>query len=116
MGKFLCYTTVFDAIGLLAGAVTGRERSAMMDAMGGLRVLGLNAKHAVGFAELFRRYPGKGALDLLVAGQCRESGLPLLTRKRSAFAGIAGLTLLTPDDILRGTGTATLSRRTRSTR
>lgn len=116
MGRFLCYTTVFNAIELLANAVSESERRVLIDAMGALKILGLNAKHAVRYAGLFRRHPLRGKLNLLVAGQCCESKLPLLTRRKDVFRRISGLTLLAPEDIMQGTVAATLSRRPRSTR
>jgi len=114
MGRFLCYTTVFSVIEAFARAADGRERLAMMDTVGALKVLGLNAKNALRYAGLFRRHPSVGSLDLLVAGLCCESRLPLLTRKVAAFRRIQGLEVLRPEDIMGARRGATLARPSRS--
>jgi len=81
---FFCYTTVFNAIELFAGARGARERTAMRHAMGAVKVLGLNARSAVRSGALFRKHPKADPLLLLVAGLCIESGLPLLTNRPAA--------------------------------
>jgi len=104
MSRYFCYTTVFSAIELFTGARNARETRAVEDAMAAMKVLGLNPKNAASYGSLFRRHRGRRPMDLLVAGLCCDTGLPLLTARRAAFSGIRGLTILTPGDILEGPG------------
>jgi predicted nucleic acid-binding protein len=99
--EYFCYTTVFNAIELFSRAASEHERELVRDAMAALKVLGLNAKSALLYADLLRRYGQRKRWDLLVAGMCLESGLPLLTRERGAFSGMRGLKLIAPGKILR---------------
>jgi predicted nucleic acid-binding protein len=39
-------------------------------------------------------------MDLLVAGLCLESGLPLLTNRSRDFRGIKGLKIVRPETVL----------------
>jgi predicted nucleic acid-binding protein len=102
MGIFFCYTTVFQAIELFAGMRSEEERHAAEDAMAAMKVLGLNPKNAPHYGSLFARYPGRRPMDVLVAGLCIESRLPLLTGRRRGFAGIRGLRIIAPGMITAG--------------
>ncbi|HTO92766.1 MAG TPA: hypothetical protein VMM80_00300, partial [Bacteroidota bacterium] len=44
MGRFFCYTTVFQAVELFAAMRTPRARRAAEDAMSAMKILGLNPK------------------------------------------------------------------------
>ena len=96
MGKFFCYTTVFQAVELFAAMRTPRERRAAEEAMSAMKILGLNPKKAPMYGALFAAHPRKRATDLLVAGLCLESGLPLLTARAQDFRGIRGLSVMPP--------------------
>ncbi len=96
MGAFFCYTTVFQAIELFSRMHTPRERQAAEDALAAMKVLGLNPKSAPAYGRLFAAHPGRKPADLLVAGLCIESRLPLLTGRRAHYAGVRGLTLISP--------------------
>lgn len=100
MGAYFCYTTVFQAVELFAEMRTPAERKAAADAMAAMKLLGLNPKNAMRYGSLFAAHRGRRELNLLVAGLCIESGLPLLTGRRREFAGIRGLAILSPRDIL----------------
>lgn len=102
MGIFFCYTTVFQAIELFAGMRTAGERRAAGDAMSAMKLLGLNPKNAAMYGSLFAEHPGRRPIDLLTAGLCIESRLPLLTGRRKEFAGIKGLALISPRSIAPG--------------
>jgi predicted nucleic acid-binding protein len=113
MGLFFCYTTVFQAVELFAGMRTAEERRVAEDAMSAMKLLGLNPKNAPLYGRLFAAHAGRRPMDLLVAGLCIEGRLPLLTGRRKDFAGIGGLTLVSPrmispgksaSDILNGLG------------
>lgn len=113
MRLFFCYTTVFQAVELFAGMRTAEERMGAEDAMSAMKLLGLNPKNAPLYGTLFAAHPGLRPMDLLVAGLCIEGRLPLLTGRRKDFAGIGGLTLVSPrmispgrsaSDILNGLG------------
>lgn len=94
MSKFFCYTTVFSAIELFAGAATEHERSLMEDAMSAMKILGLNAKSARRYGEWFRPSTHRRSLALLSAGLCLESRLPVLTAQPSLFRGVKGIRVI----------------------
>ena len=96
MSECFCYTTVFNAIELFALAGTARESRAIAEALSSLKILGLNAKNAPAFGRLFASAKKAGTMELLVAGLCIETKLPLVTEKTAAFRGIRGLTVVTP--------------------
>jgi predicted nucleic acid-binding protein len=100
MGQSFCFTTVFNAIELFAWSRTEHERKLIEDAMSGMKILGLNPRNAVRYAGLVRRHGRKRMLDLLVAGLCIESKLPLLTANRGAFRGIPGLHFVSPREVM----------------
>jgi predicted nucleic acid-binding protein len=102
MGIFFCYTTVFQAIEVFAVMRTGNERRCAQDAMGAMKLLGLNPKNAALYGGLFAAHPGRRPMDLLVAGLCIDSGLPILTGERRKFAGIRGLRVILPGMIAAG--------------
>ena len=99
MRSYFCYTTVFSAIELFVLARNATERKAVRDSMAAMKLLGMNPKNAPLHAALFRSHRSRRTLDLLNAGLCLETGLPLLTGRTEAFKGIRGLTLLAPDDL-----------------
>jgi len=101
MGMFFCYTTVFQAIELFEAMRGPRERKAARDVLSAMKILGLNAKNAPSYGRLFAAHPGLASLDLLVAGLCIDSRLPLLTGRGKDFRGIRGLAVIPPGDIAR---------------
>ncbi len=94
MRVFFCYTTVFNAIEVFALLRSSHERNAAENAMAAMKLLGLNPKNAKRYGDLFAAHPRLRASDLLVAGLCLESGLPLLTDRGKDFKGIRGLTIV----------------------
>ena len=102
LGIFFCYTTVFQAIEVFSGMRTAGERKAAEDAMSAMKLLGLNPKNAALYGSLFAGHPGRRPMDLLTAGLCIESRLPLLTGRRKEFGDIAGLSLISPRSITAG--------------
>lgn len=94
MGVFFCYTTVFNAVQVFALLRTPHERKAAEDALSAMKLLGLNPKNSMRYGDLFAAHPRLRATDLLVAGLCLESGLPLLTDRGKDFRGIRGLTIV----------------------
>ena len=94
MGVSLCYTTVFQAVQVFAELRTPREREAAVRAMSAMKLLGLNPKNAMRYGDLFATHPRLRPMDLLVAGLCIESRLPLLTDWKNDFKGIRGLTIV----------------------
>ncbi len=101
MGRMFCYTTVFHAIELFRMAANQEERDAVRDAMEAMKVLGLNPKNAARYGELTRKYPGVSPWNLLIAGLCIESRLPLLTDRERDFRGVRGLVFV-PTSALNG--------------
>jgi len=106
MGIFFCYTTVFQAIELFSVMRNAQERTHAEHAMSAMKLLGLNPKNAALYGGLLAAHPGRRPMDLLVSGLCLESRLPLLTGERKNFAGIRGLTVVTPGMITAGTNAA----------
>lgn len=100
MASHFCYTTVFQAIELFAVMRSERERKAVEDCLSAMKLLGLNPKRSARYGELFRGHPRHRAIDLLVAGLCLESGLPLLTNRSRDFRGIDGLKVVRPGAII----------------
>ncbi|MEW6511763.1 MAG: PIN domain-containing protein [Bacteroidota bacterium] len=96
MGQYFCYTTVFQAVEVFASLRTPRERQSARDAMSAMKILGLNPRNAMRYGGLFAAHPRLRTLDLLTAGLCLESRLPLLTRRGKDFRGIRGLTIVRP--------------------
>jgi predicted nucleic acid-binding protein len=94
MGKFFCYTTVFQAIELFALARTEQEAALIEDAMCALKVLGLSARNARRYAALMATRVRNDRWNMLVAGLCLESRLPILTDRRSDFGRVKGLTIV----------------------
>jgi len=92
--KFFCYTTVFQAIELFAGATTVNEREAMQNALAAMKLLGMNAKNAWEYGRLLKANGHRRELHILAAGLCIESGLPLLTNQRGAFKGMKNLQII----------------------
>jgi len=100
MGKFFCYTTVFQAMELFADVMTRREENAVEDAMAAMKILGVNPKSARTYGALLARNHSHAALDILTAGLCIESRLPLLTDRKDDFRNIAGLVII-PTHVVR---------------
>lgn len=94
MSKFFCYATVFQAMELFADAGTVDEENAVEDAMAAMKVLGVNPKNAKSYGSLLAKNQSRAALDLLTAGLCIESRLPILTNRRGDFRNIAGLVIV----------------------
>jgi len=94
MGEFLCYTTVFNAVELFALARNARERGVMEDALGGMKILGLNAKNAPQIGEILKVSRNRDLNAALIGGLCRESRLGLLTGRPGAYRGIKGLLVI----------------------
>ncbi len=96
MEKYLCYTTVFNAIELFSSARTAAESRTIEQTLGAMKLLGLNARVAKRLGHLFRKHPKSSFRDLLVAGVCLEGKLPLLTRSAKRFHDINGLRIIEP--------------------
>ncbi|MEK9135989.1 MAG: hypothetical protein AAB393_02600 [Bacteroidota bacterium] len=94
MGKFFCYATVFQAIELFSLARSEKERKAIEGSMAAMKIMGLNPKQAQKYGGLLARRKRLDVLNILIAGLCMESRLPILTDRKKDFAGIAGLTLV----------------------
>lgn len=100
MSKFFCYTTVFQAIELFSLARSDEEAAAVENAMAAMKVLGLNPKAAQRYGKLVAANARRERWHVLIAGLCIESRLPILTDRRSDFAGIEGVTIV-PTHLLR---------------
>jgi predicted nucleic acid-binding protein len=94
MRGYFCYTTVVSAAALFALASSKKQRMAMEDALGALKILGINARSAVSFGDLLRTHPRLSVSDCYIAGICLESRLPLCTFTPRRFSAVRKLTLL----------------------
>jgi predicted nucleic acid-binding protein len=94
MGKFFCYATVFHAIELFSLAKTGKEAKAIEDSMAAMKVLGLNPKNARAYGEMMGLHRKRERWNILVAGLCLESRLPVLTDRKREFSSMTGLVIV----------------------
>lgn len=99
MRRYFCYTTVVNAMELFSCTGSDRQRRAVEHTLGAMKILGVNSRTAKNFGTLIRQYPDQPLGDLLVAGICLESRLPLLTRLQERFSGIRNLRLVRPASI-----------------
>lgn len=98
MSQYFCYTTVFTAVELFAGARSSKERQAVEGAMSAMKVLGLNAKSAKNIAPVVVK--NRKTVAGLIAGLCIESGLPIVTMTPKRFAAGTALKIMHPKDLL----------------
>lgn len=94
LGKFFCYTTVFHAIELFSLVESEKEREAIENSMAAIKIMGLNPKQARKYGGLLSSARRLDALNILIAGLCLESKLPILTDRKQDFKGIKGLTIV----------------------
>ncbi len=94
MSKFFCYTTVYQAIELFAMAKSEEQKRIVEDSMAAMKVLGLNPKNARKYGELMASNKKADRWNILIAGLCLESRLPLLTDRKKDFRGMAGLVIV----------------------
>ncbi len=94
MGKFFCYATVFQAIELFSLAESEKECTAIEDSMSALKVMGLNPKQSRKYGVLLTSAKRLDTLNVLIAGLCLESKLPILTDRKADFKGIKGLVVV----------------------
>ena len=103
MREFFCYTTVFNAIELFSLCKSEAESRSMEESLYAVKILGLNAKSARRIGALFS--PGRAKrtrdMDILIAGLCRESRLPLVTNSVERYGGIRPLQVFTARQLLR---------------
>jgi predicted nucleic acid-binding protein len=114
MSQFLCYTTVFQAIELFSMAPSAREVGLVEDALGAMKILGLSARGAKTYARLIAQGYPRTRWDMLIAGLCLESRLPLLTSRRADFRGVDGLVIVTPRLVAAGLGAEGILKAVRS--
>ena len=100
MGAYFCYTTVFNAIEAFSICRTDEEREAVERSMHAMKILGLNAKSGKNLGELFSGLRDRDGLQVLAAGVCLESRLPLVSGRKKSYTGIAGLSVRTPNEAL----------------
>ncbi len=110
MSQAFCYTTVFNAIEAFSLCRSDIERRAIEDAMSALKILGVNARSskAIGRSAEDRNAPVD--LQVLVAGVCRESRLPLVTGRPEKYRSMKGLELLPVRSLLAAGGRVRRSR------
>jgi predicted nucleic acid-binding protein len=101
MSRHFCYTTVFQAIELFSIARSERELRLVKDAMATVKLLGLNARTARKYGEMISEDRKRNRWNILIAGLCLESKLPLLTNRGKEFAGLRGLRIVPANSLLK---------------
>jgi len=96
LGIFFCYTTVFQAAEVISRAQTPSELEAMQDAMGAMKLLGVNGRGATRYGQLLRSYGARDRWTVMVAGLCLESRLPLVTGRGQEYRRFPGLLVVGP--------------------
>jgi hypothetical protein len=78
LAEVFCYTTVFNAAELFSLMRTKKEESAAEDALGAVKLLGVNARSAKQMGPLIRPRNGRrpDVLAALNGTLCRETRLP----------------------------------------
>ncbi|MBS4029465.1 MAG: hypothetical protein KGZ58_12615 [Ignavibacteriales bacterium] len=94
MKKFFCYTTVFNAIELFSIAETQKEIQKIDDAMSAMKLLGLNAKNSKRYGTLLAENGTMQRFNLLIAGLCLESKLPIITSRPKEFRNVEHLHII----------------------
>lgn len=91
VGRYVCYTSVCTALELFAGAQSAAGRRQVEDALGAVKILGINARNAPRYGRILRSMRHPDPLAAMVAGLCLDAGLPLVTDRGENFRGITGL-------------------------
>jgi predicted nucleic acid-binding protein len=102
MLEYFCYTTVFNAIELFSICATSKEKIVVEDVMYSMKILGLNGKSAKNIGAFFRQsHTGKlSSMEVLVAGLCLESRLPLLTGEPRRYRDFRSLHVISPKEVI----------------
>jgi predicted nucleic acid-binding protein len=107
---------VFQAIELFSLARSEKEYAAVEDAMSAMKILGLNPKNAGTYGALMASSKRVDRWNVLIAGLCIETRLPLLTDQGKRFRSFRGLVVVptravrhenSAEDILAGSVTRT---------
>ena len=99
MGKYFCYTTVFNAIELFSLASTNQEREAIERSLSAMKILGLNAKHSKQYGERLASGKQLPRMNGLIACMAVETKLPVLTGMPREFKGMKEVVILLPKDV-----------------
>lgn len=102
MGQFFCYTTAFNAIELFSLCRSAKERQAVENVMHSMKILGLNGKSAKNVGSFFSTMHGKplSTVELLIAGVCMESRLPILTGRPRRYRRVHSLRVIPASDVI----------------
>ena len=102
MSQLFCYTTVFNAIELFSLCESARERQVVEDVMRSVKILGLNGKSAknVGMYLGQSRTRHLRDMEILIAGLCLESRLPILTGRPRRYRALRSLRVVTTDEVV----------------
>ena len=91
---FFCYTTVFNVIEAFSLCRSEEEIEAVESSMHALKILGLNGKSGKNLGLVRAENRTVRDLDLLIAGLCMESKLPLLTGRPKRYTRVKGLRMI----------------------
>jgi predicted nucleic acid-binding protein len=96
-----CYTTVFTAIELFSLARTPQEMKAVEQSMGAVKLLGLNARSAKIHGALLSGDVRLPRMNLLIAGICIESRLPIVAVQPNEFLGVKQVRVLSARSLMK---------------
>lgn len=96
LADVFCYTTVFNAAELFSLMRTKREERMAEEALGAVKLLGVNARTAKQLGAVLRSRMGRKSdvLVALIGALCREARVPLITGRPHRYRGISGLRLI----------------------
>jgi predicted nucleic acid-binding protein len=102
MSQLFCYTTVFNAIELFSLCESASERQVVEDIMHSVKILGLNGKSAknVGMYLGQSRTRHLRDMEILIAGLCLESRLPILTGRPRRYRALRSLRVVTTGEVV----------------
>ncbi len=103
LDRFACVLTAITVYELHAVRSPERQQALLNQLMAKVTVEPLGAEAAKASGAVWRGLAERGELiglpDILTAGICLSQDLPLLTRNSAHFGRIAGLKVITPDDL-----------------
>jgi predicted nucleic acid-binding protein len=91
----MCFTSVWNATELLAGASGDGERQSIESMLGGIHILGFHHRYCRDFADAYRGGGSRGPLrDAVIAGLSIAARLPIVTYRMDRYAAFPGTAVL----------------------
>lgn len=103
LDRYDCVLTAITVYELFAVHSPIRQQTLLQQLMSRVATVPLDVAAAQRASDVWRALAERGELigmpDILTAGICLSGGLPLLTRNAAHFGRIAGLQVLSPEDL-----------------